>query len=77
MRVRQESTREGIQTIPVMIDHVPCEWVLAPGADPAFVFGDRGVLCFACSVRRGGSYDANQDRWLEEPNLEGFAREFE
>ena len=54
-----------------------CGATLAPGPDPAFAFGDRGVLCFDCSIRRGGSYDANRDCWLEEPSLEGFAGEFE
>jgi hypothetical protein len=41
------------------------------------VFGDRGVLCFGCSIRRGCSDAAAHDRWLEEPSLEGFCGEFE
>ena len=38
----------------------------------AFSFGTRGVVCFECAVRRGGSYDTSQDRWTVEPNLEGL-----
>ena len=41
-------------------------------AQSIYGFGAEGVLCFACSERRGGSYDANQDRWTREPDLSGL-----
>ena len=34
MGSRREPTIEGIQLIPVKIDDIPCQWVLAPDADP-------------------------------------------
>jgi acetyl esterase/lipase len=34
MGSRREPTIPGVQLIPVKIDDLPCEWVLAPGADP-------------------------------------------
>lgn len=34
MGSRRESTIKGIKLIKVMVGEIPCEWVLAPGADP-------------------------------------------
>ncbi|MCX7425136.1 MAG: alpha/beta hydrolase fold domain-containing protein, partial [Planctomycetia bacterium] len=34
MGSRREPTIKGIKLIPVKIGDIPCEWVLAPGADP-------------------------------------------
>lgn len=33
----------------------------------AFTFGSAGVLCWDCAVRRGGSYDAQHERWSTAP----------
>lgn len=30
------------------------------------------VLCFACALRRGGSYDDRHDTWTEAPDLAGL-----
>ena len=37
-----------------------------------FRIGDRAALCFECAVERGGTYDENDERWLEPPDLEGI-----
>ncbi len=34
MGARLKSTVEGVKLVPVKVGDVPCEWVLAPGADP-------------------------------------------
>jgi DNA-directed RNA polymerase subunit RPC12/RpoP len=38
----------------------------------AFALGDEGVLCFACSTRRGGKYDELHDHWDQAPDLTGL-----
>jgi acetyl esterase/lipase len=35
MGTRRVPAIEGVELTPVRIDDIPCEWVLAPGADPA------------------------------------------
>jgi hypothetical protein len=30
------------------------------------------ALCFACAVRRGGSYSEAHDHWTKAPNLKGL-----
>lgn len=38
-------------------------------ADRPYAYGDDDVLCFACSVARGGVYDDHYDRWVTTPDL--------
>jgi hypothetical protein len=40
--------------------------------DRGFRVGERAALCFECAVERGGTYDENDERWLEPPDLEGI-----
>ena len=54
-----------------------CGAEIAPAVAEGFTFGTRGALCFECSIRRGGSYDADQDRWTTEPNLEGIGEGYD
>ena len=54
-----------------------CGADLQPEIQEGFSFGTRGVLCFECATRRGGSYDANQDRWVTPPNLDGLGEGYE
>jgi hypothetical protein len=37
-----------------------------PGRERAYAFG-AAVLCWACALRRGGTYDEVHDRWVEAP----------
>lgn len=38
----------------------------------AYAFGTRGVLCWDCAERRGGSYDGVREQWSVAPGLEGL-----
>ena len=38
----------------------------------AFAITPEIVLCYECSVRRGGSYDDARDAWRTAPRLEGL-----
>jgi hypothetical protein len=38
-------------------------------ADRAFEFGAEQVLCWQCAERRGGRYDAHQERWSTAPDI--------
>jgi len=35
-----------------------------------FAVDDDSVLCFACAMRRGGSYDERHDTWSTEPEID-------
>lgn len=45
------------------------------GAESGFGFGDNSVLCSTCATRRGGSYDARQDRWVQPPRFADLLEE--
>jgi len=49
-----------------------CGAVISRAAERGFAFGEAEVLCFACAERRGGSYDAEEDRWTQAPSLAGL-----
>ena len=44
-----------------------CGAEIAPERDRAFAMSGDTFLCFACAVRRGGSWDEGHDRWTTEP----------
>ena len=53
-------------------EEVPCSACGAPiptGAPAGFRFGAEQQLCWQCAVDRGGSYDANHDSWVTEPDV--------
>jgi hypothetical protein len=52
-----------------------CGERIAPESERAFTFGTGNVLCAACSVQRGGRYDARRDVWDEPPDLAGLGDE--
>ena len=54
-----------------------CGGTMRAEAQEGFSFGTRGVLCLECGARRGGTYDADQDRWTVSPNLEGLEEGYE
>ncbi len=46
-----------------------CGALFWTNAYPAYLWGESGVLCFECAVKRGGEFDAELDRWVCEPNV--------
>jgi hypothetical protein len=50
-----------------------CGGAVAGGVDRGFPFGPN-VLCWECALRRGGRYDAQQDRWTVAPDLSDLRR---
>jgi hypothetical protein len=50
-----------------------CGALISRAAERGFAFGESGVLCFACAERRGGRYDADEDRWTRAPSLAGLS----
>jgi hypothetical protein len=46
-----------------------CGAPILGGAEAGFGFGDDAMLCSSCAIRRGGSYDAHRERWLEPPRV--------
>jgi hypothetical protein len=51
-----------------------CGAEIWPEVDRAFACATGTYLCFACAERRGGVYDANEDRWLAPPEHRGAVR---
>lgn len=62
--------RDEFDRLEICLD---CGAELAPGTDRDFEFGVAGVLCFGCAERRGGSYDENQSRWVDLPDVADLA----
>lgn len=50
-----------------------CRVLLAYDRTPHFDFGEAGVLCFECAMRRGGQYDGLKDTWTIPPDVTGLA----
>jgi hypothetical protein len=46
-----------------------CGAPVLSGAEAGFGFGEDAVLCSTCATRRGGSYDARQERWVQAPRF--------
>lgn len=44
-------------------------------ADRTFAFGTASALCWECSVKRGGRYDATHERWEESPSVGDLGRD--
>lgn len=51
---------------------VDCGEGLWPDIDRSFPCGNDLYLCYECAERRGGSYDAKQDRWTTPPDVSGL-----
>ncbi|MCK6534585.1 MAG: hypothetical protein L6Q84_16545 [Polyangiaceae bacterium] len=49
-----------------------CGAEIAPGPDRAFAYSDEDVICYECSVKRGGVWDALHERWEKDPDLAGL-----
>jgi hypothetical protein len=52
-----------------------CGAPIWPDIDRAFACSPELYLCFACAERRGGAYDASQERWTVPPNVVGLPDE--
>jgi hypothetical protein len=52
-----------------VLNCMDCDAEVTPGADRDFEFGGGGVLCWACAVDRGGTYDEDLCRWVEAPDV--------
>jgi len=50
-----------------------CGAEISVGRDRSYQVGVDTVLCFGCALRRGGSYDEQQDRWRNPPDTSGIA----
>ena len=35
----------------------------------SYTFGEQGVLCWSCAIRRGGSYSAEEEAWTTAPSV--------
>lgn len=44
-----------------------CGAEISPALERAYAFGEGAALCWACALRRGGTYDEAEDRWVEPP----------
>lgn len=55
-----------------LMDCIECGSTIDPVADRPFAITDEIVLCYACSLRRGGEYDTVQEKWSKAPRLEGL-----
>jgi hypothetical protein len=56
----------------------PCADCGAPiltGAEPSYDFGENALLCSTCAGKRGGSYDARQERWVHPPRVSDLLEE--
>jgi hypothetical protein len=42
--------------------------------DVSYAFGYQSAMCFDCAVRRGGSYDAVNERWATLPRIDDLFR---
>jgi hypothetical protein len=42
--------------------------------DRAYEFGSEQLLCWQCAERRGGRYDAHQERWSRAPDVADLRR---
>jgi hypothetical protein len=48
---------------------IGCGAEMWPALDRAFACGPDAFLCFECAERRGGVYEADEDRWTEAPDV--------
>jgi hypothetical protein len=46
-----------------------CGALIDPDGARSFAFGEQGVLCWSCAIRRGGSFDPNEEVWTTPPSV--------
>jgi hypothetical protein len=52
-----------------------CGASIWPETERAFACSPESYLCFACAERRGGVFDAAEERWTTAPDVEDIADE--
>jgi hypothetical protein len=52
-----------------------CGATVSPSEDPVYEFAENQALCFECALRRGGEYDAHEERWTVAPNVQDLPDE--
>jgi hypothetical protein len=55
-----------------LVHCLECGAEISLALDRTFALDDDVALCFACAIKRGGSYDAAHDTWSHAPNLRGL-----
>jgi len=61
------------EEIEELVECWECGTTVSPSEDPVFPFGERAVLCLECSIKRGGEYDADSERWTQPPSVDDLA----
>jgi hypothetical protein len=51
---------------------VDCGALIQPGFERGYPYGSLGLVCWDCSLRRGGTYDWREDCWSRAPDLTGI-----
>lgn len=51
-----------------------CGVGLNVGRERGYVAGER-VICWACALERGGSFDSNKDRWTVAPRTDDLSED--
>jgi hypothetical protein len=46
-----------------------CGALIDPDGARSFPFGEQGVLCWSCAIRRGGSYSPDEEIWTTPPSI--------
>ena len=46
-----------------------CGASVSPEEEEAYYFGDDGVICGRCALKRGGSYDPEKSLWTRAPDV--------
>jgi hypothetical protein len=64
-----------LEELEELVECWECGETVSPSEDSVFQFGDRAVLCLKCAIRRGGAYDAVDERWIAAPSMAGLPDE--
>jgi hypothetical protein len=60
-----------------VVECADCREPVAPESDVVYAFGNDSVICMACGLRRGGRYNAADDRWVTEPQVDALLEQLE
>ncbi len=55
-----------------LVSCLECGSTVDPRADRVFSITEEAILCYSCSLRRGGEYDGVRDKWSVAPRLDGL-----
>lgn len=73
----EESDPDWEEVVPESEEAVPCADCgerVYPGSTRGYAPSESWGLCWSCAIRRGGSYDADQDRWTRAPHVADLRR---